>query len=98
MLLGKYIGFVDADDYVSANMFEVLVNAIDETDADMAVCGFQGCQRSELRSAPSKTNVVFTKQRADIARKILCDGYGCNVWNKLYRKSILIRKKCRVPH
>ena len=89
---GKYIGFVDADDYVSANMFEVLVNAIDETDADMAVCGFQRCQRSELRSAPSKTNVVFTKQRADIARKILCDGYGCNVWNKLYRKSILDQK------
>lgn len=87
---GKYIGFVDADDYVSSNMFEMLVSAIEEADADMAVCGYRRCQRSELRSAPGGSSVFTTiTQRADIAQRILRSGYGCYVWNKLYQKSIL---------
>lgn len=36
---GKYIGFVDADDYIDADMYEILLNDILENDADAARCG-----------------------------------------------------------
>lgn len=86
---GKYIGFVDADDYISSSMFEVLVKALNETDADMAVCGYQRCQKGEVRQASSRTDIAITAERAEIAQEVLCGGYGCYVWNKLFQKKIL---------
>ncbi len=35
---GRYLAFVDSDDYVSERMFELLVKAIEEQEADLAVC------------------------------------------------------------
>ena len=37
---GDYIGFVDSDDYIDEDMFEVLINAIEENDADIACCRY----------------------------------------------------------
>jgi glycosyltransferase involved in cell wall biosynthesis len=36
---GEYIGFVDSDDYVTANMFELLYSKAKEKDADIVDCG-----------------------------------------------------------
>lgn len=37
---GTYIGFVDPDDMVERNMFQRLVTAAAEKEADVAVCGY----------------------------------------------------------
>lgn len=37
---GDYIGFVDSDDYVDEDMFEILVNALEEHDADISCCRY----------------------------------------------------------
>lgn len=37
---GDYIGFVDSDDYIDSDMFEVLVKAIEEYDADISCCRY----------------------------------------------------------
>ena len=36
---GRYIGFVDSDDWIEPQMYEVMMDAIRENGADMAVCG-----------------------------------------------------------
>ena len=36
---GDYIGFVDSDDYIDSNMFEVLLSSAEENNADIALCG-----------------------------------------------------------
>lgn len=36
--IGKYIGFVDGDDYISENMYGELYNLCNETGSDIAVC------------------------------------------------------------
>jgi glycosyltransferase involved in cell wall biosynthesis len=35
---GDYIGFVDSDDYVSEEMYNILVKIIEENDADISAC------------------------------------------------------------
>ena len=35
---GDYIGFVDSDDWIEPNMYEVLMSALKITDADIAIC------------------------------------------------------------
>lgn len=37
---GKYIGFVDSDDYIEPDMYKKLYSAISSTEADIAVCNF----------------------------------------------------------
>lgn len=37
---GKYIAFVDADDYVEPNMLRTLVNNAEDTAADVVICGY----------------------------------------------------------
>ena len=37
---GDYIAFVDADDYIEKEMYEKLINAINENKADLAFCYF----------------------------------------------------------
>ena len=37
---GDYIGFVDSDDYIDEDMYGILVNALEENDADIACCRY----------------------------------------------------------
>ena len=38
---GKYIGFVDSDDYIDNDMFETLYNNIKDNNADLSIIGYQ---------------------------------------------------------
>ncbi len=38
---GEYIAFVDSDDYILPEMYEVLFRLIDENNADIAACSYQ---------------------------------------------------------
>ncbi len=38
---GKYLKFVDSDDYLEPNMTEELVDAIEKYDSDLVICGFK---------------------------------------------------------
>lgn len=38
---GDYIGFVDADDYIEEEMYEVLFKLIEDNKADISICGFK---------------------------------------------------------
>ena len=37
---GKYVGFVDADDYVESNMFEILYEEAERQNADIMMCSY----------------------------------------------------------
>ena len=38
MVTGEYVGFVDSDDWIDADMFENLVREIEKYDADIVMC------------------------------------------------------------
>ena len=51
---GSYIGFVDSDDYVAPDMYESLYTHMQETDADIAICGIADVY-SDHTELPKKT-------------------------------------------
>lgn len=65
---GKYIGFVDADDYVDANMYETLVHYAAEANADMVYCGFKMVYGDGSQSAAS----VPDDARYDLRNAVDC--------------------------
>ena len=89
---GDFIGFVDSDDWIEPNMYDVLLSAVQETGADIAVCNY--CREIETSKA-IQNKIVFPKIQLysnETALKMLISGkknINICVWNKLYRSSII---------
>ncbi|MCR2825900.1 glycosyltransferase family 2 protein [Microbacterium sp. zg.Y909] len=86
---GEYIWFADVDDGWSDRFVELMVSAIQATDADVAVCS------AEYRYGPRldrREPVVRYRQRTtltgDKAAACLLRGTGA-LWNKLFRRDLL---------
>lgn len=87
---GSLIGFVDADDWIEPQMYEKLSEAI--RGADMACCGYVDYPMDTLDyPVPKGVRVSPVCSPVEAAMKIYeRDGYFTAIWNKLYRKEIII--------
>lgn len=85
---GKYIGFMDSDDFAADNMYEVLYNKAKETDADIVSCGYISYQRGYSISCLNDTNTELSQIEA--VRGLLDNRFlGMSVCNKLFKKECL---------
>ena len=86
---GKYIGFVDSDDYIAADMYESLVTAIEKYDTDISMCSYYKVENNIVSKAqyPEIKDCVYSKNEA--LKELLIDHKIQNyVWNKLYKKEL----------
>lgn len=94
--VGEYIGFVDADDLVAPRILEALVGAMDmDVDVQLAACSFTRCTRDHAETHSDYRGAKTICTGRSIAEKILCGGYGVNVWNKLFRQEYLKKYNIR---
>ncbi len=87
---GDYIGFVDSDDWIESNMYEVLMSSLLETGADIAVCNYQmdASGSKALKKIYNIEKKVYSPEEA-LRKIITADGYiRTVVWNKLYKRSV----------
>ncbi len=82
---GEYIGFVDADDWIEPDMYETLLRRIEETGADISICGVWRESSSFIR-VQAFEDTVFTGEEALAAW--LDEKINNEVWNRLYRKDL----------
>jgi len=89
---GDFIGFVDSDDAIDAEMYECLYARIIETGADICVCGY--------RTTDGKSEgTVRVPHEKKLSSAELWDSYLDNyegycsimnaLWNKLYRRDLI---------
>ena len=80
---GDWIGFVDSDDWIEPDMYEVLQKKAEETGADVVECGvfIKYPDRTERHK---RRNVVLNGSEA--IRALLNEELSENAWNKLWRK------------
>lgn len=86
---GKYIGFIDSDDWVDNNYFELLYKAAEKYNADIACCSITRCYNNgKVRSKLEITKeAVYTN--ANTKFKILEIPRKCYVYNKIYNRATL---------
>ena len=93
---GDYIGFVDADDWIEPNMFEILLTNIINNNADLAVCNIKLHNNGdeEFDRLIIKDEVVDLGVNKKLALNNLFDfKYDYANWNKLYKRSIVLKHK-----
>lgn len=88
---GELIGFVDSDDYIHPRMFETLKRLIDETNADISICGYQKVIGNEVfayQIFEDRTNTCCSNIEA--LEMLLSSKHPLMVilCNKLYRKEL----------
>lgn len=91
---GKYTVFLDSDDLFSENSFEAMYNALEESDADLAICrtvsfGFGGGQYNPI------VDSFVSEKTIDCYDKRLL--WNFIVSNKCYRTSLIKQSEVRFP-
>lgn len=98
---GKYILFVDSDDYVPNNFVEVLYNLMIEYDVKLVVCDVEfiysdGTSRKMLNL---EENFVLNNNEEIMGNLVSIDGGISNyLWNKMYDKKLLNNDILNVKH
>ena len=89
---GKYICFIDSDDYVAKTFIEKLYEALDKNNADMSVCGYK-CVHSDGTMKIDERPKEAVLGENDYWQKINPDMFTTFVvaWNKLYKKEIFAK-------
>ena len=81
---GEYIGFVDADDWIELDMYEVLLEKMKNSNADICECSFW-----YESSVSQKLNLRDSIYRGKESLIALHNGQINDVvWNKLYKRKI----------
>lgn len=86
---GEYIGFVDADDSIAEDMYEILLNELVKENADIAICK-ETTDKKELVSGGSDIKKRYILSPAQAIRIMLRGKpYNVSVWNRLYKRKIM---------
>ena len=86
---GDYIGFVDGDDYIEPEMYEVLLNNALENNADISHCGYQMVFPTRVDYYYNTKKKVIQDNNKGIRDLIVGDYVEPGIWNKLYKKEVL---------
>lgn len=69
---GEYISFVDSDDYIAEDMIEILMNAIEKYDAELAMIKYQEVKSSQPRKQISLyEETIYLKDEIEAAFHVL---------------------------
>ena len=86
---GKYIGFLDSDDYVEPTYAEKLYKTLIENDADISVCGYNKIDaktgkliKSEMCN-PRKA-IIYPEREQGLLLEI-----NSAIWNKLFKANLV---------
>lgn len=89
---GDYIGFVDSDDYIDPDMYEVLYQFINHENADICCCGYYDEFDGQVETRCCCDSRIRVINGADYCyQELFCHSncIGNGDWNKLFRSSLL---------
>lgn len=85
---GKYIAFLDSDDYVAPNLYKKMYEKAKKEDSDMVECNFYWVYGKKTKKDIGQ-KYKGKKQMFEKARVV--------AWNKLYKKEVLDNAKVQFP-
>lgn len=99
---GRWVGFVDGDDYVEPRMFERLVDAAVAADTDLAVCGYLEVvdgsgERRDPADAHRWAELTESWYALDVHTRRQFLRLIAVPWRKLYRRGLLEDHAIRFP-
>jgi len=98
---GKYIAFVDSDDYVDEELYEETYRLIEKYKADILVFGGEVFTEEEIKDEYLKDAFSFFQNNLNVKSAfyvddsvgalVECPGSWPLIWNKLYKRELVMK-------
>jgi len=91
---GKYIGFMDHDDYCDVNMYELLYTKAEKEQLDVVRCNFS-CIYTTREANGKEEKYIYPDILNDFSDKefiykyVCSDKVSCVIWNHIYKADFL---------
>ena len=82
---GRYIGFVDSDDYIEPDMYEKMVDAAEKNNCDIVQCAFYSGDIDKSSKECEEGGTYGRRQALINSLKTA----GGTIWNKLFSSDVL---------
>lgn len=96
---GKYIAFIDSDDYIDKTMIEKMYVMAEEKELDIVACNLTKVD-SEGKILGHEKNIVdynCTYNRQQVISEYFTNNIPAYAWNKLYSKKLFVENKITYP-
>ena len=94
---GKYLFFIDSDDYIREGLIKNMVIIAEENNADLIQFNYQKKEDSEEKSSWPELQEKYSVYRHNVALRKCLDYQRINImaWNKMYKRELF--SKLRFP-
>lgn len=87
---GQYIGFIDGDDWIEPDMYELLINNAIQYNADISHCGYQMDFPDGHTDYYHGTGKILYQNYNQGLKELLCGNIvEPGLWNKLFRRELM---------
>lgn len=97
---GDYIGFVDSDDYIELDMYEVLLNFAKNNNLDVSMCSaYEVFPEKKVKKRIDCFPPFITENIDEIINEIFINkrgGVAVAVWCKLFKREVVIDKRFKL--
>lgn len=92
--LGKYIAFVDSDDYIETSMYNEMYNIAEGNQLDIVMCNYVNEYAEKVRvkaefDLPKETIIDKVNIKKYIYPNLMKDGVYSVLWNNIYKKTLI---------
>lgn len=88
---GKYLMFIDSDDYLSLNACEILYNNVSKNDLDVAICDYYKVVNGKKTEEKFiDFGITTLRDRPNLINEI-----NLSPWNKIYKTSLIKDKNIK---
>ena len=98
---GKYITFIDSDDFVSEKFIEELFKAMIQNNSDISVCNYkmvdENATKQEDIDNDMSTLLFSNKEALHHAYQGDIKGFEFLAWGKMYKKALFTENKIEYP-
>ena len=88
---GEYVGFVDPDDYIEPEMYNILIRILEDNNADISCCSWNDIHQDGTRILKRNYGVSELMEHSEFMNHIFDMPYSIlgSVCNKLFKKELI---------
>ncbi len=95
---GKYIGFIDSDDWIEENMYETLYQNLLQFDVDISMCNYSIIRNHKKTfHKHDLEDGILIDNKKEFFELLRLNYYKGFLWNKLFKSEIIKEMRMREP-